>query len=85
MKDETKEKNLVDMTSQLEDFEDVNARIESLEHAESNMLENLQRSINEHHKLLNLSKTGNLDSMTVQESKQRLNFEFGKAWNPWLV
>ena len=46
------------------------------------MLENLQRSINEHNRLLNLSKTGTLDSVSVQESKQRLNFEFGKAWHP---
>ena len=79
MKDETKEKNLVQMTNQLEG---VNRRIESLEQAETNMLDNLQRSINEHNKLLNLSKAGNLDTMSVVESKQRLNFEFGKDWHP---
>ena len=44
------------------------------------MLENLQRSINEHNRLLSMSKTGALDSESVKESKQRLNFEFGKSW-----
>ena len=53
-----------------------------MEKAESNMLENLQRSINEHNRLLNMSKTGTLDAASVQESKQRLNFEFGRAWQP---
>ena len=67
------------MTNQLEG---VNGRIESLEQAESNMLENLQRSINEHNRLLNMSKTGTLDAASVQESKQRLNFEFGRGWQP---
>ena len=79
MKDETKEQSLMQMTHQLEG---VNHRIESLEKAESNMLENLQRSINEHNRLLNMSKTGTLDAVSVQESKQRLNFEFGRAWQP---
>ena len=79
MKDETKEQGLMQMTHQLEG---VNHRIESLEKAESNMLENLQRSINEHNRLLNMSKTGTLDAVSVQESKQRLNFEFGRAWQP---
>lgn len=65
------------ITSQLHE---TNTRIDSLEKEETNMLENLQRSINEHNRLLNLSKTGSLDSVSLQESKQRLNFEFGKSW-----
>ena len=55
IKDENKETRMSQMTSQLGD---INQRIENLEQAESNMLENLQRSINEHNRLLSISKTG---------------------------
>ena len=79
VKDDNKQEKMSQITSQLGD---INHRIEGLEQAESNMLENLQRSINEHNRLLSISKTGQLDMQSLKESKQRLNFEFGRDWQP---
>ena len=64
-----------------DELEEVNRSIQSLEKTEAGMLGDLQRSINEHNRLLSMSKTGDLDSMRIRESKQRLNVEIGKSWH----
>ena len=67
---EQKDSKILEYTSQLAEM---NNRIEGLEQSESHMLENLQKSINEHNRLLSLSQTGGLDSKSVLESKRKFD------------
>ena len=57
-----KEDRVLEYTSQLAGM---NNRIEELERSETVMLQNLQKSINEHNRLLSLSQTGGMSSMSA--------------------
>ena len=63
---EGKQSRLMQLTGALEN---INKRIEDLESTETNMLEKLQRSINEHNQLLSKHRLGNLD----KEDKKRID------------
>ena len=57
-----KDDRVLEYTSQLAGM---NNRIEELEKSETVMLHNLQKSINEHNRLLSLSQTGGMSSMSA--------------------
>ena len=59
---EARQKKILSMSKQIEEL---TPKVESLENAERHQLQNLQHSINEHNYLLNKSRTGELDSLSV--------------------
>jgi len=59
-------------------LEFVNRRIEDLENTETDMLQKLQRSINEHNKLLAQTRVGNLEKGNIKiEVTRRLHSTTG--------
>ena len=62
---------------------EMQSNIHKLEQVESGMLKSLQQSINEHQKILKLSKSGELEAVTERSGDKRsTNFEFGRPWQP---
>ena len=70
---------------QLNEYSDqltqVNDRLKKLEGVENEMLNNLQRSVNEYNRLQNLTVTGAMTTNSINESKRRLDISREKGWN----
>ena len=78
MLEELKKEKIQQMESENSEMQ---SNINRLEQVETGMLNSLQQSINEHQKILKLSKSGDLEAVTEYSGDKRSNnFEFGKPW-----
>ena len=78
MLEELKKEKIQQMESENSEMQ---SNINRLEQVETGMLNSLQQSINEHQKILKLSKSGDLEAVTEYSADKRSNnFEFGKPW-----